>query len=30
MLINKRFTLGNVSFSIQFNKLYMHDLGVRF
>lgn len=28
MLINRRFTLGNGNLSAQFNKIYMHDLGV--
>ncbi len=30
MLRNARFALGNVNLSVQFNKLYMHDLGVHF
>lgn len=30
MLRSRRFTLGNVNFAMQFDKLYKHDLGINF
>jgi hypothetical protein len=30
MLVNRRFTLENVNFALQFDKLYKHDLGINF